>query len=72
MAENDPMKASNKSGEKAVRRSVNVAGTFRILRPARRWWSSRPDNNEVDAPEALWLRLKPYPRLSKHRSDDSK
>ena len=58
-----------RSSEKAVRRTINIVGTIRIARSPRRWSSlSKPD--KVDVPEALWLRLKPYARLTKDRHEE--
>jgi hypothetical protein len=65
MVESDPMKGSKKSSEKAIRRSVSIVGALRISRAPKRSWREP----KVDVPEALWLRLKPYARLSKHRTD---
>jgi hypothetical protein len=60
------MKNANKSSEKAVRRSINVIGTFRISRaPSRPWRQPK-----IDVPKALWLRLKPYVRLTKDRHEE--
>jgi hypothetical protein len=60
------VQSSNKSSKKVVTHTVGgfvTVGAFKIVRTPR-----RPPKD--DAPDALWLRLKPYPRLSKHRSEE--
>src|SRR5690349_671895 len=54
------------AGEKAARRMLNIVGTIRISRAPRRHWRQPKD----DVPEALWLRLKPYVRLTKDRHEE--
>jgi hypothetical protein len=58
------MKDLNKSSEKAVKRPISVVmgRTFKISR--------QPRQPKDDLPEALWLRLKPYVRLTKQRYEE--
>ena len=60
------MKTPSESSGKTVRRTISVTGTIKISRSA----DGRRSRQTTDpAKDALWLRLKPYVRLTKDRRD---